>query len=133
MEKKKIIDELFNLLTERRRQYLEKQVGAVEKSYVVSLMSDGIDKMNAKVMEEAKEVCEAALLYKDEMDKNDVANNKNNKQAKKALVSEICDNLFHLLVLASYCGIELDEIYTELTNRFGVSGLMEKARRGMER
>ena len=82
------------------------------ESYVSSLMHKGTEKINSKIIEEAKEVCEAAF----EEDKNH-------------LIYEICDLLFHTFVLAGYKNITLEDISTELGRRFGTSGLVEKANR----
>ena len=97
---------LFEVIEERKK-------GSSEKSYVARLMHKGTEKINSKVMEEAGEVCEAAL-----------------EDDREHLVYEICDLLFHSFVLASHKEIELDDIKKELTRRFGTSGLDEKAARG---
>ena len=97
---------LFEVIEERKK-------GSSEKSYVARLMHKGTEKINSKVMEEAGEVCEAAL-----------------EGDREHLVYEICDLLFHSFVLASHKEIELDDIKKELTRRFGTSGLDEKAARG---
>ncbi len=97
---------LFEVIEERKK-------GSSEKSYVAGLMHKGTEKINSKVMEEAGEVCEAAL-----------------EDDREHLVYEICDLLFHSFVLASHKEIELDDIKKELTRRFGTSGLDEKAARG---
>jgi phosphoribosyl-ATP pyrophosphohydrolase len=87
-----------------------------EKSYVASLMHKGTQKINEKILEEAKEVCEAAF-------END----------KSHLVYEICDLMFHTFVLAGHNNITLNEIAAELERRFDMSGLEEKARRNKEK
>jgi phosphoribosyl-ATP pyrophosphohydrolase len=84
-------------------------------SYVSSLMSKGVGKINSKIMEEAGEVCEAASESTDEH-----------------LVKEICDLLFHTFVLAGHKDISLADIKAELERRFGTSGHVEKASRGKE-
>ena len=83
------------------------------ESYVSSLMSKGTVKINAKITEEAAEVCEAAL-----------------EDDKAHLLYEICDLLFHTFVMAGYKGITLEDIESELQRRHGTSGLAEKASRG---
>jgi len=102
---KDIFDRLFDVIYDRK-------MTPSEKSYVASLMQKGTDKINSKILEEAEEVCEAAL-----------------EDGKEHLTYEICDLLFHTFVLASYRGVGLDEIRGELERRFGTGGLEEKAGR----
>jgi phosphoribosyl-ATP pyrophosphohydrolase len=83
-----------------------------DKSYVASLMAKGSQKIQEKILEEANEVVEAA-------GEND----------KKHLTAEICDLLFHSLVLASHHDITLQDINNEFNRRSGTSGLTEKANR----
>ena len=103
---KSMFKELFDTIDDRKGKL-------PSESYVSSLMSKGTPKINAKITEEAAEVCEAAL----ETDKDH-------------LLYEICDLLFHTFVLAGYKNITLEEIETELRRRHGTSGLVEKASRG---
>lgn len=100
-----IFNSLFEVIEERKKS-------SPESSYVAKLMHKGTEKINGKITEEAGEVCEAAL-----------------EEDKAHLVYEICDLLFHTLVLASYKEIKLDDIRAELERRFGTSGLTEKAGR----
>ncbi len=100
-----IFTSLFEVIQERKKS-------SPETSYVAKLMHRGTEKINSKIIEEADEVCEAAL-----------------EKDKEHLVYEICDLLFHTLVLASYKDIKLDDIRAELERRFGTSGLVEKAGR----
>ena len=100
-----IFSNLFDVIEERKKS-------SPETSYVAKLMHKGTEKINSKIIEEADEVCEASL-------END----------RDHLVYEICDLLFHTLVLASYKDIKLDDIRAELERRFGTSGLVEKAGR----
>ena len=100
-----IFSSLFEVIEERKKS-------SPETSYVAKLMHKGTEKINSKITEEAGEVCEAAL-----------------EEDKDHLVYEICDLLFHTLVLASYKEIKLDDIRAELERRFGTSGLVEKAGR----
>ena len=85
-----------------------------EESYVASLMHKGTKKINEKILEEANEVCEAAIAITND---------------KTHLTYEICDLMFHAFVLAGYNNISLDEIAAELARRFDKSGLEEKANR----
>jgi phosphoribosyl-ATP pyrophosphohydrolase len=100
-----IFQKLFMIIESRKSE-------SPDKSYVSSLMTKGIEKINSKIMEEAAEVCEAGI----ENDRNHT-------------IYEICDLLFHTFVLAGYRNIPLQEIKAELERRFGTSGLEEKAGR----
>lgn len=102
---KDIFSSLFDVIEERKK-------ASPESSYVAKLMDRGTEKINSKIIEEADEVCEAAL-------END----------KQHLIYEICDLLFHTFVLASYKDVTIDEIKAEFEKRFGTSGLVEKAGR----
>jgi len=101
-----IFDKLFAILEERKG-------ASPEKSYVSKLMHKGAEKINSKIMEEAEEVCGAAL-----------------EDDRDHLKYEIVDLLFHTFVQASHNNITIDEIRAELDRRFGTSGLEEKANRG---
>jgi phosphoribosyl-ATP pyrophosphohydrolase len=81
-------------------------------SYTARLFSGGAVAINAKIREEAAEVCEAGL-----------------EPDQAHLVHEMADLLFHTFVLAAHRGIGLEEIEAELARRFGKSGLQEKAER----
>ena len=101
-----IFNRLFDVIEERKK-------GSPESSYVAKLMLKGAEKINDKIIEEANEVCEAAL-----------------ETDNSHLLHEICDLMFHTFVLASYKNISMDEIRSEFVRRFGISGLAEKAGRG---
>ncbi len=105
MQSNDIFLRLFEVIDERK-------TADPETSYVAKLMNRGTEKINEKVMEEASETCEAALV-------ND----------HDHLVYEICDLIFHTFVLAGHRGVELSEIRHELERRFGISGITEKKER----
>ena len=100
-----ILDRVFALIEQRK-------TASPDQSYVASLFARGSAKINSKIMEEAREVCDAAL--EDDQDH---------------LVRELCDLVFHSFVLAAHSGVRLDDIRAELERRFGTSGLIEKAQR----
>ena len=83
-----------------------------EKSYVVSLLDAGFPKINAKIMEEAGELCEALPAG----DKAHTAH-------------EAADLLFHMLVGLEAAGVSANAVFGELRRRFGTSGIDEKAAR----
>jgi phosphoribosyl-ATP pyrophosphohydrolase len=105
MKPSTIFSDLFDIIEERKSS-------TADKSYVASLMTKGTVKINSKIMEEAEEVCDAAL-----------------KDDKDHLVYELCDLIFHSFVMAGYKDITLADIEKELSRRFGKSGLEEKAER----
>lgn len=87
------------------------------KSYTSSLFAGGVDKIGAKLLEEAAEAVEAAH-----------SSNQGTKE-REHLIYEAGDVLYHLFVLLGYRDIKLAEVEAELARRFGISGLDEKAAR----
>jgi phosphoribosyl-ATP pyrophosphohydrolase len=83
-----------------------------ERSYVASLLRQGSDGICCKLAEESGEVIKAAR-----------------EQNKQQLTKELCDLLFHALVLMAAKEISLAEVEYELSRRHGISGLDEKAAR----
>ena len=100
-----IIDELYKIICERRDH-------PRSDSYASSLLQKGTDQVLKKVGEES---CEVILAAKN-LD-------------PPALIHELADLAFHLLVLMADQKIPPSSIKTELKNRFGTSGLTEKASR----
>ncbi len=100
-----IIDAVYEIILQRKNN-------PPPKSYVCQLLTNGIDAINAKILEEAQEVAEAG---KEKQDAD--------------VIYESSDLIFHLLVLLGYRNISPQEIYRELKRRFGVSGIDEKASR----
>ncbi|NOX90963.1 MAG: phosphoribosyl-ATP diphosphatase [Gammaproteobacteria bacterium] len=93
---------------------LEARKGAEpDSSYVASLYSKGLDAILKKVGEEATETVMAAK----------------DGDADK-IVYEIADLWFHTLVLLAQQGLSPQQVLDELSRRFGLSGLDEKAGRG---
>jgi phosphoribosyl-ATP pyrophosphohydrolase/phosphoribosyl-AMP cyclohydrolase len=83
-----------------------------EKSYVVSLLDAGFEKVSGKILEEARELCEA-------LPEGDPAHT----------AHEAADLLFHMLVGLEAAGVPVDAVFGELHRRFGTSGIDEKASR----
>jgi len=100
-----MLTRVADVIAERRRQ-------RPEKSYVVSLLDAGFPKINAKIVEEARELTEALP----EGDATHTAH-------------EAADLIFHTLVGLEAAGISPDAVFAELRRRFGVSGIDEKASR----
>jgi phosphoribosyl-ATP pyrophosphohydrolase/phosphoribosyl-AMP cyclohydrolase len=78
-------------------------------SYVSGLLAGGTDRMLKKVAEEAGEVLLAS---------------KNGK--REEIIHEAADLLFHTLVVLGYHDVTPEDVYQELANRYGRSGLSRK-------
>jgi phosphoribosyl-ATP pyrophosphohydrolase/phosphoribosyl-AMP cyclohydrolase len=76
------------------------------ESYVSLSLEAGVDRILKKVVEEAGEVMLASKGGKSE-----------------AIVHEVADLLFHTLMVLGYHRIPLSEVYQQLAERFGKSGL----------
>ena len=76
------------------------------KSYTASLLSEGKEKCIIKLMEEALETVEAA-------EKDDVSQ----------IIYESADLIYHLLVLLKKFDIDPEQVYEELEQREGKTGL----------
>ena len=86
-----------------------------EKSYTTRLLAGGAAKIGEKIREEAAEVAQAA-------GEPDAA-------GRSHLIHEAADLVYHLLVMLGHRDIRIEELEAELSRRFGVSGLEEKAAR----
>ncbi len=100
-----MIDELYKVICDRRDH-------PRQDSYVSSLFKKGRDQVLKKVGEES---CEVILAAKN--------------QDTPALIHELADLTFHLLVLMADQKIPPSAVESELKSRFGTSGLVEKASR----
>ena len=105
-----ILEDLARVLEERK----EEDAGA---SYVASLYAGGTNKILEKIGEEATEVIIAAKDIGD------------GPQAREALIKEVADLWFHSMVLLAHENMHVNDVFTELGRRFGVSGHTEKASR----
>tara|TARA_Y100001935_G_scaffold226201_1_gene203747 strand:+ start:821 stop:1165 length:345 start_codon:yes stop_codon:yes gene_type:complete len=106
--KVEFLEKLYNIIEERKN-------AASENSYVKSLFSGGVTKINEKVLEESLELLEATL---DE-----------SEEKREKVIHETADLWFHTIVLLSNEGIDIKEVIKELESRFGKSGILEKASR----
>lgn len=94
-------------------QVLESRKNAdPQNSYVASLYDKGLDHILKKIGEEAAETIIAA---------------KNSDPEQ--LIYETADLWFHTLVLLSQQNLQPKQVLAELSRRFGLSGLEEKAAR----
>jgi phosphoribosyl-ATP pyrophosphohydrolase len=103
------LDELEETIQQRKAD------GDSEKSYTAKLLTQGIEKIGAKVTEEAAEVVEAA--------------GEPGEEGRQHTIREAGDVLYHLLVLLAAREVKLSEVEGELARRFNMSGLEEKAAR----
>lgn len=93
MELKNIVEQLYEVIQERKKD-------PIEGSYTSYLFSEGMDKILKKIGEESAEV---------------IIGSKNNN--KDEVVYETCDLIYHLLVLMAYQDITIDDIVKELEKR----------------
>ena len=100
-----IVSRVAAIIARRRRE-------RPEKSYVVSLLDAGFEKVSGKILEEARELVEA-------LPQGD----------KPHTAHEAADLLFHMLVGLEAAGVPIDDVFGELRRRFGTSGIDEKASR----
>ena len=106
-----VLQQLAATLAERKRS------ADVDNSYVASLHQKGLNKILEKVGEEATE----AILAAKDLEAG----------GKRAdLVGEVADLWFHSMVMLSHLDVDIDEVTDCLAERFGISGLAEKAARG---
>ena len=101
-----------NILKQLEQVLEDRKSANAEKSYVASLYTKGIDEILKKIGEESAEVIMAA--------KDD---------SSEKIIYEVADPWFHTLVLLRHKDIEIDKIQQELSRRFGLSGVEEKANR----
>jgi phosphoribosyl-ATP pyrophosphohydrolase len=106
------LDQLEATIAER------KAAGNGGSSYTARLLAGGVEKIGAKVVEEAAEVVEAAGEPGDE--------------GRTHTIAEAGDVVYHLLVLLAARDITLADVEAELARRFSMSGLEEKASRNTE-
>jgi phosphoribosyl-ATP pyrophosphohydrolase len=103
-----ILSQIATVLEQRKQAH-------PENSYVSSLYAKGLDAILKKIGEEATETVMAA---------------KDGDPDK--IIYEVADLWFHTMVLLSQQGLSPDDVLAELSRRFGLSGLQEKADRDQE-
>jgi phosphoribosyl-ATP pyrophosphohydrolase len=104
-----VFQRLMEVIEDRRRN-------PPAKSYTTTLFQGGVARIGSKILEEAAEVVQAA-------------GEPPSAEARKHVVHEAADLLYHLFVLLGHQEIPLREVEAELARRFGISGLDEKASR----
>jgi phosphoribosyl-ATP pyrophosphohydrolase len=90
-----------------------------EKSYTTKLLSGGLAKISPKIIEESAELVEAAGEPGD--------------AGREHFIRELADVTYHMLVLMKFRGCTIADLEAELSRRFGVSGLEEKASRATKK
>lgn len=105
MESQQTLPKLAEIIEQRK-------TAKANESYVASLFASGLEKILDKVNEEAEEVIQAAR-----------------EQDADHLIHEVADLWFHCMVLLAQKNLSHEDVLTELRNRFGISGLVEKAQR----
>jgi phosphoribosyl-ATP pyrophosphohydrolase len=107
-----IIRQLYQVILSRRQD-------AEENSYTAYLFREGLDKILKKVGEEASETIIAAKTLQaaaNGTEQGDV------QKGRSDLSNEVCDLLYHLLVLLVDQGIGLEEVEAILAERAGKAG-----------
>jgi len=104
-----VLNQLADVLEQRK-------AANADDSYVASLHAKGLNKILEKVGEEAVETIIAAKDAKTSGD-------------NQALISETADLWFHCMVMLSELGEHPNSVLKELEQRFGLSGIEEKASR----
>ena len=103
---------MSDIFTQLARVLEERKEADPAKSYVAALYAEGTEAILKKIGEEAAEVVVAGK-----------------SGIEKDIVHETADLWFHTLVLLTHMGLKPDAVLNELQNRFGQSGLAEKASR----
>ncbi len=104
-----VLDRLAEVLEARKN-------ASPDSSYVASLHAKGLNKILEKVGEESVETILAAKDAAESGDNSD-------------LIYETADLWFHSLVMLSHMGESHQAVLDELSRRFDLSGLEEKASR----
>jgi phosphoribosyl-ATP pyrophosphohydrolase len=105
---------MTNILKSLEQTIWERRAADPDTSYVASLRKKGRAKMAEKLGEEATEAVIAAVL-----------------DDRAGMTGEAADLLFHLMVLLADMDLSIDDVIAELARREGLSGLQEKASRGV--
>lgn len=113
-----VTDSTSQILHELMRVIEDRKTNPPERSYTTTLFAGGLDKIGAKILEEAHEVVDAAQ--------------ETGPDGHHHTVREVADLLYHVFVLLGFHGIRLTEVEQELARRSGISGLDEKDSRHAE-
>jgi phosphoribosyl-ATP pyrophosphohydrolase len=102
-------------LDELEQTIAARATNANAKSYTSELLAGGVEKIGAKIIEEAAEVVEAA--------------GEPDATGREHFIREVGDLFYHVMVMMRQRNCTLADLEAELARRFGVSGLEEKAAR----
>jgi phosphoribosyl-ATP pyrophosphohydrolase len=103
-----ILHQLMSVLEDRK-------ISPPPNSYTARLYAGGDSRIGAKIIEEARELVEAAGEL--------------GEQGRRHMIYEASDVIYHMLVLLAHHNIRLEEVEHEIARRFGQSGLDEKGAR----
>lgn len=106
----RVLNQVTQVIEARKRGLVAE---VEERSYVRELLCEGPDKIAAKVREEAEELATALVSESDDR-----------------VASEAADLLFHAMVGLAARELDLGVVCRVLAERFGTSGIAEKAARG---
>jgi len=109
MKMSDILMQLSKVLNDRHK-------ASPKSSYVASLHELGLDKILEKIGEESTELIISAK-------------NSNSSSNRAKVVGEVADLWFHCMVLLSHLDGDVTDVLDCLQERFGVSGMEEKASR----
>jgi len=107
--------DILRPLDQLEQTILARKADSDEKSYTAKLLAGGVEKIGSKITEEAAEVVEAA--------------GEPGEAGRQHTICEAADLVYHLLVMLVARNVTFQEVEAELAQRFGVSGLEEKANR----
>lgn len=96
-------DEMKDVLTELYNVVLKRKENPEQGSYTCYLFEQGIDKILKKIGEESAETIIAAKNH--------------TQKPSDELKNEICDLLYHLLVMCAELDLPLEEVYEILEQR----------------
>jgi phosphoribosyl-ATP pyrophosphohydrolase len=114
-KKVRLVSESTAILAQLMRVIEERKATRPERSYTTRLLDGGVEKIGAKITEEAFEVVEAAT--------------EPGQAGRDHLVREAADLIYHLFVMLAHGNVPLSDVEAELARRFGISGLDEKESR----
>lgn len=112
---------MTEVLSELAATLEQRKSAAADDSYVASLYQKGLNKILEKIGEEATEV----ILAAKDLD----SGGRDNGDSRQALVAEVADLWFHSMVALAHLEVDHSEVIDCLAQRFGISGLEEKASR----
>lgn len=107
-------NQMNDILDRLARTIAEKRVADPKSSWTAQLLAAGPEKVAQKFGEEAVEAVVEAV-----------------RGDRDRLAAEAADVLYHLLVMLAAHDIELDRVLKVLEEREGISGIDEKAARGI--